>query len=172
MTLLHSTLIPYRTRSLLQREQSRRKSRNYRQVRHIGLLFVMSSLHEFELIKTFEKKLRKDGKEIKVLSYLPPDIENFDFRYDFFTQKDFSFFGGVQAANIGQFLEQPFDLLICLDREPNMYIEYLIAASAASFRIGPHINQREYLFELMIQIAEERDLSELINQVYHYINKL
>lgn len=172
MGLLHNTLIPFKTRGLLKKGHSSRRSINYRLARRIGLIFSMDNLFVFEAIRSFEHKLKKEGKEVEVISYLPANVENFDFHYDFFTQKDFSFFGNVLAANIEKFVNQPFDLLICLDLAPNVYIEHILAASAAHFRIGPHISEREDLFELMIGIDEKNDVSELINQIYHYTNEL
>lgn len=169
---MHSTFIPFKTKALLKKTRKSRNSVNYRNARRIGILFSMSSLSDFEAIRKFENQLKKEGKEVNALSYLARDVENFDFHYDFFTQKDFSFFGSVQTDNIRKFLQQPFDLLICLDWKPNIYLEYLLAASAAHFRIGPYICGREGLFELMISLPEESALSELINQIYHYTNEL
>ena len=172
MTQLHSSLIPYKTRSLIKKGAKGRRSINYRHARKVGILFSMNSFYDFETVRSFENKLKKEGKEVVVMSYLPANVENFDFHYDFFTQKDFSFFGSLKAANVEKFLQQPFDLLICLDRSLSIYIEFLLAASAAHFRIGPYISKREDLFELMIRIREGSDLNELINQIYHYTNEL
>ena len=102
MSMLHNSILPLKTKSLL-KEKKGRTSMNYRQAHKIGLLFTMNSFFDFETIRSFENKLKKDGKEIFVLSYLPANVENFDFHYDFFTQKDFSFFGSIQAANIEKF---------------------------------------------------------------------
>lgn len=172
MAHLHSTFIPYKTKGLVQKARKIRNSMNYQEASHVGILFSMSSLEDFETIRKFENKLRKEGKKVSALPFLGKDMENFDFHYDFFTQKDFSFFGNIQTDNVRKFLQQPFDLLICLDWKPNMYLEYLLAASAAHFRIGPYICERESLFELMISLPEGSELSELINQIYHYTNKL
>lgn len=172
MVSLHNTLLSFRIRSLQKKGSKSRRSMNYREARKIGLLFSMNNFYDFEAIRSFENKLKKDGKEVIVMSYLPANVENFDFHYDFFTQKDFSFWGNVQAGNVDKFVQQPFDLLICLDLAPNVYIEFLLAASAARFRIGPHLNEREDLFELMINTGKVNDLSELIKQIYHYTNEL
>lgn len=172
MVLLHNYLIPLKTRSLLKKNDKSRRSMNYQQARKIGLVFTMNSFLAYEAIRSFENKLQKDGKEVFVLSYLPENVENFDFRYDFFTQKDFSLFGSIQAGNIQKFLQHPLDLLICLDLNPNIYIEHLLAASNARFRIGQYQNDREELFELMIKTGEGNDIAELINQIYHYTNEL
>lgn len=173
MKFLHRTLIPYRTKSMLKQVLSTRKSMNYREARKVGILFSMSNLEDFENIRSFEARLKKDGKEVIVLCYLPKDVENFGFHYDFFTYKDFNFWGNVQADNVQQFLKHSFDLLICLDREPNFYLEYLLAATKARFRVGAHSRQREGLFELMIRQPEgSEEIQYLIQQIYHYTNEL
>ncbi len=172
MQYLHQTLIPYRTKGMLKQSLSARKSMNYREARKVGVLFSMNSLEDFESIRSFEAKLKKDGKEVVVLCYLPKNVENFDFHYDFFTNKDFNFWGSVQAENVQKFLQQSFDILICLDREPNFYLEYLLAATKARFRVGAHSPQREALFELMIRQSEGKEIKELIQQIIHYTNEL
>lgn len=172
MVALHDTIIPFKTKRLLKKGSKGRRSMNYREAKKVGLLFSMSNFYDFEAIRSFETRLKKEGKEVSVMSFLPTDAENFDFHFDFFTGKDFSLWGNVQAANVEKFITQPFDLLICLDLAPNVYIEYLLAASAARFRIGPHLSEREGLFELMINTGKENDLSELIKQIYYYTNEL
>lgn len=172
MSVLHNKLLPFKTRSLVKKAPASRRSMNYKEARHIGILFSMQSEEEFETIRAFEKKLQKDGKKVNVLCYLPDKVENFNFQYDIFNQKDFSTWGSIQAANVQAFISQPFDILICLERNPNLYIEHLMAASQANFRIGPYHNEREALFELMIRQPEGAELSELLKQIYHYTNEL
>lgn len=172
MQFLHQALLSYRTNQLLQKEGNGRSSLNLREARQVGILFSMNSLDDYEAIREFEAKLKKEGKEVIVLCYLPKGVENFDFHYDIFSNKDFNTWGKAQAENIQQFMQHPFDLLICLDAEPNFYLGYLLAASKARFRIGPHSQRHEALFELMIRQAEGSELKELTKQIYHYTNKL
>lgn len=145
---------------------------NYKDAKHIGILFSMQSVEDFDRVRAFEKKLQKDGKKVSVLCFLHDKVENFNFHYDIFNKKDFSFWGSIQAANVQAFTSQSFDMLICLERTPNLYIEYLMAASFASFRIGPYHSDRVPLFELMVQQPEGAELNELLNQIYHYTNEL
>ena len=171
MSFLHKTLVPLRTRSQLRNNHLKRSSMPYRQVRKIGVVFTMNNLDDYEAIRAFENRLKKEGKEVIVLCYLPKDVENFHFHYDIFTLKDFSATGEVKASNIANFLQQKFDYLICLDKQPNMYIEYLLAASQARFRIGNYTSGKESLFELMIGLPEQEPVAKLIQQIYHYTNE-
>lgn len=172
MSIIRNTLLSFKIRTLIRKATRNRRSMNYKDARKIGILFCMNNQEQFDTIRQFEKKIRKDGKDLLVLCFLPKKIENFDFHFDIFSSKDFSMVGSVQADNILRFMAQPFDILICLEKEPNLFIEYLMAACQADFRIGPYINEKEALFELMIQQPVGSELKELINQIYHYTNEL
>lgn len=173
MSYLHRKLIPLHIRRLQKENQVRRSSINYRQAKNIGMLFSMSRLEDYEALRAFEKKLKAEGKELQVLCFLPKDVENFGLYYDFFTEKDFGKLGSVQAENIRSFIDQPFDMLLCMDCQPNQYLQYILAASKARFRIGCS-NTEEVVsyFELMVRLPERTGVPELINQIYHYSNKV
>lgn len=171
MVFLHNTLVPLRTRLQIRNNRIKRSSLPYREVRKVGVVFTMHNLDDYEAIRAFEKRLKNEGKDVKVLAYLPNNVENFHFHYDIFSNKDFSATGQVKAGNIANFLQQKFDYLICLDKTPNMYLEYLLAASQARFRIGNYTSGKEPLFELMIGLPAQESVANLIQQIYHYTNE-
>lgn len=171
MSYLHTSLLPLRIRSQYKNNRAKRGNVPYKQARTVGLLFTMHSLDDYEAIRNFESKLKKDGKEVKGLSFLPKNMENFHFHYDIFSSTDFSAFGQVKAGNINTFIEQKFDYLVCLDTESNLYIEYILAASAARFRIGNYAENKEPLFDLMIRQTGTQTVSNLIQQIIHYTNE-
>jgi hypothetical protein len=143
----------------------------YKEARKIGFIFTMHHMEEYEAIRNFENRLKKDGKEVLGLCYLPKNVENFHFHYDIFTIQDFSPFGQVKAQNVNDFIAHRFDYLICLDTNPNLYLEYILAASAAHFRIGNYIENKEALFDLMIRLNGTQSVEPLIQQIYHYTNE-
>ena len=171
MSFLHDNILPWRIRSQIREKRVKRGSTPYREAKKIGILFTMNNLDDYEVIRGFENKLKKEGKEVKVLSYLPKNVENFHFHYDIFSHTDFAAFGQIKAHNIHEFIEQRFDYLICLDKAPNLYIQYILAASAARFRIGTHIDNKEALYELMIRLNGHDSVDNLIQQIYHYTNE-
>ncbi|MBW3545764.1 MAG: hypothetical protein KY428_09255 [Bacteroidetes bacterium] len=171
MSYLHKSILPIRTRKQLRQNRSRRMSTTYREAKSVGIVFTMHHLEDYEAIRQFENKLKKDGKVVKVLSYLPKNVENFDFHYDIFSHTDFTATGKIKAENIKEFIQQKFDYLICLDKAPNMYIDYIMAASAACFRIGNYGENKEPLFELMIRQNGSDSVSNLIKQIQHYTNE-
>lgn len=171
MSYLHTTLLPIRIRKEAKNNRARRGSVAYREARSVGMMFTMHNLDDYEAIRNFENKLKKDGKDVKVLCYLPKNVENFHFHYDIFTTTDFNAMGQVKASNITTFIEQKFDYLICLDYTPNLYLEYILAASAARCRIGSFAENKEFLYELTIRLNGTQSLSNLIQQIIHYTNE-
>lgn len=171
MSFLHTTFIPMRIRSQLRNKPVKRSSVPYKLAKKIGVLFTMNNLDDYEEIRKFENKLKQEGKEVKVLCYLPKNVENFHFHYDVFSNTDFSALGQVKARNIQEFNDQKFDYLLCLDPSPNLYIEYILAASSARFRIGNYIDNKEYLYEFMVRLSDQKTVGHLIQQIYHYTNE-
>jgi hypothetical protein len=56
--------------------------------------------------------------------------------YKHFSEKDFDWRGDILDTSLSSFLEEPFDLLICLYTKKNIFLEYAVATSAASFKVG------------------------------------
>lgn len=171
MSFLHTTTLPLRIRSLLRHNKTKHGSLPYAEAKKVGILFTMNNLDDYEAIRNFENKLKKDGKEVSVLCYLPKNVENFHFHYDIFSSTDFSATGEAKAKNIHAFREQKFDYLLCLEQTPNLYQEYILAGSSARFRIGNYSENKEPFFELMIKLKEQASVQDLIQQIYHYTNE-
>jgi hypothetical protein len=123
-----------------------------------------------EAIKEFIRRLEHDGKKVKVMAYLPPDQENYDFLFDIFTKREISFWGNITATNALVFADTEFDFLICLDSTPNPLILNLIAKSKAKCRIGKFWKEGEAFFEMMIESNDEP--RALIDQVYRYTSAI
>lgn len=80
---------------------------------------------------------------IDILELRNPKIYSFrpffkgqDHSYKHFTEKDFDWRGEIVDKSFKNFLNQPFDLLICYFDEPNLYIEYAANVSKAKYKIG------------------------------------
>lgn len=173
MNYLHKNLLPYRIRKARKANKVNRNGQNYSKAKRLGLLFTMNKLDDYEAIRRFEKKLKGEGKQLSVLSFLPKQVENFDFHYDIFSGEDFSKTAKPVAENVNTFINENFDFLLCLDCDPNLYLKYILAASKAAYRIGCYGEQDDsQYFELMVRLAEGDGVEELINQIYHFTNKL
>ncbi|HEX6223888.1 MAG TPA: hypothetical protein VFZ52_05740, partial [Chryseolinea sp.] len=142
----------------------------YREALNVGVIFTVEDKQKHEAIKEFIKKLEHDGKKVQVIEFLPEDRENYDFKFDFFSEKDLSFWGQITAQNALRFSEAPFDFLFYIDINPNPFILYLLARGKARCRVGRSWEQGRPYFEFMIESINSNQ--SLIEGIYKYTTQL
>lgn len=159
-----------RTRSALKKNQSLRASLPYSQARNIGILFTVEDKQKHADVKEFIHLLEQDGKKVQVLEYLPLKKENYEFKFDFFTINDLSFWGKINSAHAQKFSETPFDYLFYIDKQPNPLAQYLLATSKARCRVGRFTENDESFYEMMI--GQNGTTKGLIDTMYQYTKQL
>ena len=92
-------LLRYKTQSFLKRNKTLRHSEAYQKASSIGVIFTVEDRKKHDQIKALIKKMEQDGKKVKALAYLPPDQENYEFMFDFFTYREISFWGKITATS-------------------------------------------------------------------------
>lgn len=158
-------LLKFKTNSYLRRNKSLRASLPYKQALNIGIVFTVEDRFKHESVKSFIKKLEDEGKKVSVVTFLPRDKQSYEFKFDYFTERDVSFWGSITAPAAVAFSEKPFDYLFCLDTEPNPLILNLLARSKARCRVGKHFENAEPFFELMIGTSRRPEglMDEMLN---------
>lgn len=162
--------LQYRTKSYLKSNKTPRYNLSYKKAVSIGVIFSVEDKSKHEAVKEFIRKLEHDGKQVKVMAYLPPDQQNYDFLFDIFTKREISFWGNITASNALLFADTSFDFLVYLDLLPNPLILNLIAKSKAKCRIGKFYSEGAPFFEMMIETDGNTKL--LIDQVYKYTSAI
>src|SRR5688572_15453822 len=104
-------LLKYKTSSYLNNNKALRKSLPYTQAKSVGIIFSVEDKIKHEDVKDLIRKLEHDGKQVKVITFLPKDSFNFEFLFDFFTSKDVTFWGNITAECVHRFVDIPFDFL-------------------------------------------------------------
>jgi hypothetical protein len=163
-------LLKMRTDSLLKNKEGARGSVSYKDARQVGVLFSVEDKAKHEVVKDFIRKLEHDGKLVKVMEYLPPDKQNFEFKFDFFTENDVSFWGKITSVNALKFADTSFDYLFYLDTEPNPLLLHLLARSKAKCRVGRQWEDSPSYFEFMVQASS--NVKELAETIHRYIVQL
>jgi len=167
---LNHGLLKMRTERLLRHADSGHSSVSYHEARRIGVLFTVEDKAKHEAVKEFIRKFEHDGKQVSVMEYLPPDKQNFEFKFDFFTENDISIWGKITSAGALKFAETPFDYLFYLDTEPNPLMEHLLVTSKAKCRVGRQWDNGTSYFEFMVQAAPQ--VKELTETMHRYIIQL
>lgn len=163
-------LLKISTNTLLRKNKATRTSLPYKDATAIGIIFSVEAPEKHQLIKDLIKKLEYDGKKVSVICYLPKDKQNHEFLFDFFTDKDISFWGQITSSAAVTFCETAFDYLFYLDTDPNPLILNLLARSKAKCRMGKFWQDGKSYFELMIQNVE--GMQGLIDGMYKYTSIL
>ena len=165
-----SKLLKINTQSNLKGNKTSRNCLPYKQANSIGIVFTVEDKQKHILIKELIKKLEQDGKKAVVMCYLPNDKQNYEFLFDFFSDKDFSFWGRLTSEKALSFSNTPFDYLFYIDTEPNPLILNLLARSKAKCRIGKFWEEGKPFFEFMLETSS--DTKGLIDGFYRYTSIL
>src|SRR5262245_42639330 len=100
-------LLKFRT-DLILKTKSERVSVPYNEAKNIGVLFTVEDKSKHETVKEFIRKFEAEGKKVKVIEYLPSDKQNYEFKFDFFTENELSFWGKITSADAMKFVDIPF----------------------------------------------------------------
>lgn len=160
------SFLKYKTKAYLRGNKAIRTNLPYQQARSIGIIFTVEDKAKHDAIKDFIKHLEHDGKQVKVISYLPKNKDNYDFMFDYFTEGDLSLFGNITSSIAERFTKNQFDFLYCLDTTPNPLILNLVAKSAAKCRVGKYWENEQGFFELMIE--SQNETKAMIETMYKY----
>lgn len=159
-----------RTNNQLKKNKTLRASTPYSQALTIGVIFSVEDKKKHDDVKEFIHKLERDGKKVQVLEYLPVKKENYEFKFDFFTLNDISFWGKLESQITIKFSDTPFDYLFCLDSETNPMVLYVLARSKSKCRVGRFQESDQPFFELMID--SQPGTKNLIDGIYKYTTQL
>jgi hypothetical protein len=164
------SFLRYQTRTLLKSNHAVRASLPYKQAHSIGILFTVEDRKKHDEVKELVKRLELEGKKITVLCFLPKNKDNYEFMFDFFTDKDLSFWGSITSPQALKFADTPFDFLFYLDNAPNPLVLNILARSKAKCRVGKFFDKGEPYFEFMLEI--KNGIRSLIDGIHNYASKL
>jgi hypothetical protein len=164
------SFLKYKTNLLGRKQKPARASVPWKKALTMGIIFTVEDKQKHFAIKDFIKKLEHDGKHVQVLEYLPEKTENYEFKFDFFTDKDVSFWGNINSANALQFADAPFDFLFYLDLEPNTMIMNILARSHAKCRVGKYWDEGSTYLDFMVDSVSNNQA--LLESLYKYVSQL
>ena len=131
---------------------------NLKNARNIGILYNATEYVSFEIIKEFTKKLSQNDSSVSILGYVDSKklIDHYLYRkgFDFFSRNDLNWFYKPVSEVTEAFIAKPFDILIDLSLEPCYPIQYIVALSPATFKVGKFSPDEKYL-DLMIDTEKE-----------------
>ena len=168
--MLKNKLLNFKIRQALKHDRLKRKNTPYQISKHIGIINTTGD-HIYEPIIKLEEKIKADRKEVTVMAFHPDKKEKFsDLKYDYFTKEDITMAGAVNSFPLKDFMEYPFDYLICTDLQLSPIMQLILAKSTASCRMGTYSEGKDRFFELMIGGVD--NMHTFTDRIYHYLSQI
>jgi len=168
--MIKLNFLKFRTNLILKNSKVQRSNVAYTNAHKIGIIFSVEDKAKHETVKELIKKFEHDGKQVHVIEFLPDKKENYEFRFDFFTENDLSFWGNITSSEALKFAEIPFDFLYYLDTDPNPLILHLLAISKAKCRVGRSWDDGHSYFEFMVESVA--NIKMMVETMYKYTVQL
>jgi hypothetical protein len=131
---------------------------NIEHAQNIGILYNATEYVSFEIIKEFTKKLSQNNSAVSILGYVDSKklIDHYLYRkgFDFFSRNDLNWYYKPVSEVTEAFIIKPFDILIDLSLETSYPVQYIVALSPATFKVGKFSPGEKYL-DLMIDTEKE-----------------
>ena len=137
----------------------------------IGLLFDATSLDDRNIVLGFAERLKKKGKQVKLLGFFNAKLKSSDFPFKHFDKKQLDWALRPKKELTADFTNQSFDLLINLSKNSIVSLDYIAAHSKARFRVGP-FTEITFCYDLMIEHDGKKGLEAFLKQVLHYLEKM
>jgi hypothetical protein len=157
----------------------RRVACGFSKAKSVAIVYREQGESFFILVKQYVQHLKAEYgiREVLAMCYIedPKQIPHYHvhrLKYDYFTGSDVNFSLRPISDAAQSFAERPFDILIDLEREPCIPLQYIVAISKATFKVGRYTEQWPELYDLMLKVPEQATFDAYIAQVNHYLQKL
>lgn len=135
----------------------------------VGIVFDATQSGNFDVVRDYAESLKRQGKKVDLLGYVDDKARHNDFVFKHFNQKDLNFWYQPRIALVQQFMNTPFDYLICLHTTESLPLEYVASLSKAQMRVGQYTPNKTHCYDLMIDTAQSKDLKNLVGQMDYFL---
>lgn len=149
-----------------------RKAVNFDKAKRIGILFDATNPDNEAVVNRYKRNLQNSGKQVDMLAYVDDKLEHDTTLFKYFNKKDLSWALEPKSSVVEQFMQTPFDILLNLHIDTVPPLEYVSALSKAHLRVGQFRDDKEYCYDLMIDIPEGDSLNNFIGQLDSLLKKI
>ncbi len=166
----------YRFQKEIKGFQRNRKVIGIHDAKKIGVLYNATEMEDFEIVKTYVRKLLADKKEVVSLGYVDkkelPATQFAKLGLDFFSRKNLNWYMVPNSPLVENFINEEFDILINLNIGLCFPLQYISAISKAKFRVGQYDMKNTGFYDFMIHTPKNETLKHFIEQTDYYLNKI
>ncbi len=155
--------------SLLSQPRRHRPPVSLEQAQSVGILFNATDLEKRHIAMEYADQLRDRGKRVKRLGFFDSKLEDPNFTFRYFNQKNLDWAGRPTGEAVKDFTEQSLDWLLILDMVSIPAFEYIAALSDATLRVGP-VADNTACYDIMID-TRAYDLRSFIKEMEFVLAK-
>lgn len=158
------------SQQLLHKQRGDEPAKN--EVQDIAILLETSDESQYEVVKSSIKNIKKRGKTIHLYQYR--DLKSLSEELDseqLFCKQDFNWYHIATSPKAIQFVQQNFDMLICINPQRKPCLNYLNVSSNAKFKIGVLPDHIEH-YNLMMDTKDTSNISQLFKEIESILDKL
>lgn len=152
------------------KRSNKNRSISFGNARSIGILFNATELDNRKTAMKYAENLKAKGKKVKLLGFFDNQMEDENFTFDHFNRKQLDWALRPKSEVVSAFLKQPFDYLINIEPETNLYSEYIATLSQAHLKVGPYTEQSA-CYDLMIDAKDKTNVWDFINNIELLLEK-
>lgn len=152
------------------------KVHNFGDARSVAVIYREKGESFYILVKQYVKYLTSEHgiREVMAMCYIEnkkeiPYYHVHKLKFDYFTSGDLTWRMEPKSDQTTNFINQRFDILIDLEKEPSLPLRFLLAQSKASFKVGHYHPDNEPFYDMMLATDEKDTFDQYINQVNHYL---
>ena len=143
----------------------------------VGILHEATDAAQFEVARKLLFDLQKQIPFVKALGFVDnKELSDFHLQpldFSFFCAKELDWLGFPHEETIAEFCDTDYDILICLDMEDKVPLNYVKLRSKAGFKVGLYNEKNADLLDVMVSLDEENsNISELVKQIIHYLEAI
>jgi len=168
-------------KAILTKKMARTKRKVYYSnislVKKIGIAWDASKPEDFACLSRFNQKMHERNIEVKILGYFPgKNLPNQYTAIRYLTcirKGEINFFYHPVSSETNNFISNRFDILIDINFEKLVPLQYVSSISDARFKIG--LFESETInnpFDMMMEIKNPVDVENYLNQVIHYLEMI
>lgn len=169
---IRAALLRRSLRHLLATQKRRRKTHTLDSAHTIGILFDATEEKDRQEVLHFAHALESPVKKVRLLGFI--DIKKVALgqtQFPQFTQKERKWNGLPGSEAVHTFINEHFDLLLCLNGKQVMLMEWIAAASQAAMKIGTYTAHPND-FDLMLETPAQKGVRFFMDQLDLYLDKI
>lgn len=136
----------------------------------LGIIFNSDEIHDFESFRKLSEFLKVRPNKLKIIAFSESNKNDLNAWDECYNLKDFGWRGKLKSADLQEFLDIPFDILISYYEKDVLELKLMTAKSKAKFKIGI-LQTDERLNDLIIKTSLKQ-LELFKKEVYKYLSIL